>query len=62
MPYRDIPLETWPRRAALAHFRHMAQPAFSVTVPVDVTRLRERAAALSSRSRRRAAWSPEPGN
>lgn len=45
MPYRDIPLETWPRRAALAHFRHMAQPAFSVTVPVDVTRLRERAAA-----------------
>lgn len=44
MQDRDIPLDTWPRRAALAHFRHMAQPAFSVTVPVDVTGLRERAA------------------
>lgn len=44
MQDRDIPLETWPRRAALAHFRHMAQPAFSVTAPVDVTGLRERAA------------------
>lgn len=44
MQDRDIPLETWPRRAALEHFRHMAQPAFSVTVPVDVTGLRERAA------------------
>jgi chloramphenicol O-acetyltransferase type A len=42
---RDIPLDTWPRRAALQHFRRMAQPAFSVTVPVDVTGLRERAAA-----------------
>lgn len=41
---RDIPLELWPRRAALEHFRHMAQPAFSVTVTVDVTGLRERAA------------------
>lgn len=45
MQDRDIPLEHWPRRAALAHFRRMAQPAFSVTVPVDVTGLRERAAA-----------------
>jgi chloramphenicol O-acetyltransferase type A len=44
MPSRLIPLDSWPRRAALAHFRHMAQPAFSVTVPVDVTGLRERAA------------------
>lgn len=42
---RDIPLADWPRRAALEHFRSMAQPAFSVTVPVDVTGLRERAAA-----------------
>jgi len=41
---RDIPLAAWPRRAALEHFRNMAQPAFSVTVPVDVTCLRERAA------------------
>ncbi|WP_458232392.1 CatA-like O-acetyltransferase [Roseateles sp. P5_E8] len=41
---RDIPLADWPRRAALQHFRTMAQPAFSVTVPVDVTSLRERAA------------------
>lgn len=45
MQTRDIPLENWPRRAALAHFRQMAQPAFCVTVPVDVTGLRERAAA-----------------
>lgn len=45
---RDIPLELWPRRAALEHFRHMAQPAFSVTVPVDVTGLRERAARHSA--------------
>lgn len=45
MQDRDIPLASWPRRAALEHFRRMAQPAFSVTVPVDVTRLRERAAA-----------------
>ncbi|MDR7332551.1 CatA-like O-acetyltransferase [Roseateles asaccharophilus] len=45
MPDRDIPLASWPRRAALEHFRRMAQPAFSVTVPVDVTGLRERAAA-----------------
>lgn len=44
MQDRDIPLEAWPRRAALEHFRRMAQPAFSVTVPVDVTGLRERAA------------------
>lgn len=44
MQDRDIPLESWPRRAALEHFRRMAQPAFSVTVPVDVTGLRERAA------------------
>ncbi|MFN3860143.1 MAG: CatA-like O-acetyltransferase [Roseateles sp.] len=44
MQARDIPLTAWPRRAALAHFRDMAQPAFSVTVPVDVTGLRERAA------------------
>lgn len=44
MQDRDIPLEAWPRRAALDHFRRMAQPAFSVTVPVDVTGLRERAA------------------
>ncbi|MFN3302099.1 MAG: CatA-like O-acetyltransferase [Roseateles sp.] len=44
MQDRDIPLEAWPRRAALAHFRDMAQPAFSVTVPVDVTGLSERAA------------------
>lgn len=44
MQDRDIPLKHWPRRAALEHFRHMAQPAFSVTVPVDVTGLRERAA------------------
>jgi chloramphenicol O-acetyltransferase type A len=42
---RDIPLDAWPRRAALAHFSRMAQPAFSVTVPVDVSGLRERAAA-----------------
>lgn len=42
---RDIPLDTWPRRAALAHFSAMAQPAFSITAPVDVTGLRERAAA-----------------
>ena len=41
---RDIPLDQWPRRAALEHFRRMAQPAFSVTVTVDVTGLRERAA------------------
>lgn len=44
MQDRDIPLDTWPRRAALSHFSRMAQPAFSVTVPVDVTGLRERAA------------------
>ena len=44
MQDRDIPLESWPRRAALEHFSRMAQPAFSVTVPVDVTALRERAA------------------
>lgn len=44
MQDRDIPLESWPRRAALEHFRRMAQPAFSVTVPVDVSGLRERAA------------------
>ena len=44
MQDRDIPLDTWPRRAALAHFRTMAQPAFSVTAPVDVTGLRDRAA------------------
>ncbi len=44
MQDRDIPLADWPRRAALAHFRQMAQPAFSVTAPVDVTGLRERAA------------------
>jgi chloramphenicol O-acetyltransferase type A len=44
MQDRDIPLEAWPRRAALAHFRRMAQPAFSLTVTVDVTGLRERAA------------------
>lgn len=43
MQDRDISLDAWPRRAALEHFRHMAQPAFSVTVPVDVTGLRERA-------------------
>jgi len=43
MPDRDIPLDTWPRRAALTHFRSMAQPAFCVTVPVDVSSLRERA-------------------
>jgi chloramphenicol O-acetyltransferase type A len=43
MQDRLIPLDTWPRRAALEHFRHMPQPAFSVTVPVDVTGLRERA-------------------
>jgi chloramphenicol O-acetyltransferase type A len=43
MQDRDIPLAAWPRRAALEHFRTMAQPAFSVTVPVDVTGLRERA-------------------
>jgi chloramphenicol O-acetyltransferase type A len=41
---RDILLDHWPRRAALEHFRGMAQPAFCVTVPVDVTGLRERAA------------------
>ena len=45
MQDRDIPLETWPRHAALKHFRAMVQPAFSVTVMVDVTGLRERAAA-----------------
>ncbi|MFG6455807.1 CatA-like O-acetyltransferase [Roseateles sp. BYS96W] len=45
MQDRDLPLESWPRRAALQHFQHMAQPAFSVTAPVDVTGLRERAAA-----------------
>ncbi len=44
MQDRDIPLDAWPRRAALAHFRSMAQPAFSITAPVDVTGLRERAA------------------
>lgn len=44
MQDREIPLETWPRRAALTHFRTMAQPAFSITAPVDVTGLRERAA------------------
>jgi chloramphenicol O-acetyltransferase type A len=44
MQDRVIPLDTWPRRAALAHFRHMAQPAFSVTAAVDVTGLRDRAA------------------
>jgi len=44
MQDRDIPLDSWPRRAALAHFRAMAQPAFSVTAPVDVSGLRERAA------------------
>lgn len=41
---RVIPLAAWPRRAALQHFLTMAQPAFSVTVPVDVSGLRERAA------------------
>lgn len=44
MQDREIPLDAWPRRAALEHFRRMAQPAFSVTAPVDVTGLRERAA------------------
>jgi len=45
MQDREIPLESWPRHAALQHFRSMAQPAFSVTADVDVTGLRERAAA-----------------
>ena len=45
MQDRDIPLDHWPRRAALEHFRAMARPAFSVTADVDVTGLRERAAA-----------------
>ena len=44
MQDRNIPLDAWPRRAALAHFRAMAQPAFSITALVDVTGLRERAA------------------
>lgn len=44
MQDRDIPLADWPRRAALEHFRRMGQPAFSVTVPVDITGLRDRAA------------------
>ena len=44
MQDHDIPLDAWPRRAALAHFRTMAQPAFSITAPLDVTGLRERAA------------------
>lgn len=44
MQDRNIPLDAWPRRAALEHFRRMDQPAFSVTVPVDVSGLRERAA------------------
>lgn len=48
MKDRDIPLDTWPRRAALQHFRAMAQPAFSVTADVDVTGLRERAAACGA--------------
>jgi chloramphenicol O-acetyltransferase type A len=44
MSVRDIPLESWPRRAALQHFRATSQPAFSVTVRVDVSGLAERAA------------------
>lgn len=43
MSIRDIPLESWPRRAALDHFRRFSQPAFSVTVRVDVTGLADRA-------------------
>lgn len=40
---RQIPLQDWPRRAALAHFRTMRHPSFSVCARVEVTGLRERA-------------------
>lgn len=45
MQERQIPLEDWPRRAALAHFRTLSQPAFSVCVRVDISGLASRAAA-----------------
>ena len=37
IPYRKIPLETYPRRAHFAHFSAMANPYAGVTVPVDIT-------------------------
>ena len=37
IPYRKIPLETYPRRAHFARFSAMANPYAGVTVPVDIT-------------------------
>ncbi|MAW88927.1 MAG: chloramphenicol acetyltransferase [Phyllobacteriaceae bacterium] len=36
---RDIDIATWPRAGQFAHFRAYAQPHFSITAPLDVTRL-----------------------
>lgn len=36
---RQIDLATWPRAGQFAHFRAYAQPHFSITAPIEVTRL-----------------------
>lgn len=36
---RDIDIATWPRAGQFAHFRAYGQPHFSITAPLDVTRL-----------------------
>lgn len=41
MEYRSIDLETYPRRAHFAYFRTLAYPFAGVTVPVEVTALRD---------------------
>jgi chloramphenicol O-acetyltransferase type A len=45
MQYREISLESWPRRASFEHFRRMTRAAFTVAVRVDVTGLAARAKA-----------------
>ncbi len=42
---QDIDLATWPRRAAFEHFRDLAQPYYSVCVPLAAPALSERARA-----------------
>ena len=39
---RQIDLSNDPRRAQFDYFRNFRDPYVSVTVPVDITRLRER--------------------
>lgn len=43
---RQIDLSNDPRRAQFDYFRHFRDPYVSVTVPVDITRLRERGTPL----------------